>query len=115
MVKLITATIIQMVTFGAFYYLDAWATVEPWPRVRNFVLPAALFYGPAAIILWLTYRTIYEHFHRDFWIGNLFSSALLATIHIIASYFGSKQMPTKNQMIALALSLCAAIISGIEI
>ncbi len=114
MTKLLVALVVQGVIFGIFFYIDALQTVRPaWRDVLSLGLNplAILFYGLTPIPVWWSYRVVYAFVGERFWLASLLEGLFLRIVYIVASYFGSGQVPTRGEAIALLLGTVAVIVA----
>lgn len=114
MTKLLGALIVQGVIFGIFFYIDAQQTIRPtWRAVLSLGLNPliVLFYGLAPIPIWWSYRVVYAFVGERFWLASLMQGLFIRVIYIVASYFGSGQIPTRAEAIALLLGIVSVVIA----
>jgi hypothetical protein len=115
MQKLILPLLTQVALFGIYFFLDARQMIAPeWKSVLKLGLNPLmiLFYGLSVIPIWWSYRQFYAFFDNHFWITSLVQGLVLQTTYVIASYLGSRQVPTFREAIALGLMFVGILIAG---
>ncbi len=115
MPKVILAIVVQIVFFGIFFYIDARQTTAPdWASVVKFGLhPLALLYFAFSVFpIWWSYRTMYEFYGGRFWAAAMLQGLIVQVTYVLASYLGSKQMPSLREGIAIGLVLLSVIVAG---
>ncbi len=115
MPKLILAVLVQVICFGIYFYIDARQTTAPsWASVVKFGLhPLALLYFAFSVFpVWWSYRTFYAYFDQRFWAAAMLQGLVIQVTYVLASYFGSRQIPTLREAIAIGLIFLSVIIAG---
>jgi hypothetical protein len=115
MQKLILPVLLQIAVFGIYFYIDARQIIAPnWTTVLKFGLnPLTLaFFALSPIPVWWSYRVLYAYFDNGFWMASLVQGFVLQTTYVFASYFGSKQMPTPREAVALGLVFLSILVAG---
>ncbi len=115
MPKVILAIVVQIVFFGIFFYIDARQTTAPdWASVLKFGLhPLALLYFAFSVFpIWWSYRTMYEFYGGKFWAAAMLQGLIVQVTYVLASYLGSKQMPSLREGIAIGLVFLSVIVAG---
>ena len=115
MSKLILAIGAQLVLFGIFFYIDARQTTAPdWASVVRFGMhPLALFYFAFSVFpMWWSYRAMYEYYEQRFWAAAMLQGFIVQVTYVLASYLGSKQVPTLREGIAIGLVFLSVVVAG---
>jgi hypothetical protein len=115
MIKLVLAIFIQIIAFGIYFYIDARQTTAPdWASVVRFGLhPLALLYFAFSVFpVWWSYRAMYEFYGQRFWAAALLQGLVIQVTYVLASYLGSKQVPSVREGIALGLVVLSVIVAG---
>ena len=115
MTKLVPAVIIQIIAFGIYFYIDARQTTAPdWSSVVRFGLhPFALLYFAFSVFpVWWSYRTMYEFYNQRFWAAAMLQGLVIQATYVLASYLGSRQVPSLREGIAIALVFLSVIVAG---
>ncbi len=115
MFKLIPAILVQVVAFGIYFYIDARQTTAPnWSSVVRFGLhPLVLLYFAFSVFpVWWSYRTMYEFYGQRFWAAALLQGLVIQVTYVLASYLGSRQVPSVREAIALGLVFLSVIVAG---
>ena len=115
MPKLILAIAVQVICFGIYFYVDARQTTAPdWATVVRFGLhPLTLIYFAFSVFpVWWSYRALYEFFDQRFWAAAMLQGFVIQLTYVLASYFGSKQVPTVREGIAIGLVFLSVIVAG---
>lgn len=115
MIKLVLAIFIQIIAFGIYFYIDARQTTAPdWASVVRFGLhPLALLYFAFSVFpVWWSYRAMYEFYEQRFWAAALLQGLVIQVTYVLASYLGSKQVPSVREGIALGLVVLSVIVAG---
>jgi hypothetical protein len=115
MPKLILAILIQIIAFGIYFYVDARQTTAPdWASVVRFGLhPLALLYFAFSVFpVWWSYRVMYEFYDQRFWAAAMLQGFVIQLTYVLASYFGSGQMPNLREGIAIALVFLSVLVAG---
>ncbi len=115
MSKLVLAICVQLVIFGIFFYIDARQTTAPdWASVVRFGLhPLALLYFAFSVFpMWWSYRAMYEYYEQRFWAAAMLQGFIVQVTYVLASYLGSKQVPTLREGIAIGLVFLSVVVAG---
>ncbi len=115
MPKLFLAVFTQVLLFGIFFYIDARQTTAPsWASVLKFGLnPLALLYFAFSVFpLWWSYRTMYAFYDQRFWAAAMLQGFIVQATYVLASYLGSKQIPTLREGIAIGLVFASVLVAG---
>src|SRR5512139_823445 len=115
MLKLVLAIFIQIIAFGIYFYIDARQTTAPdWSSVVRFGLhPLALFYFAFSVFpVWWSYRAMYEFYGQRFWAAALLQGLVIQVTYVLASYLGSKQVPSVREGIAIGLVFLSVLVAG---
>ena len=115
MTKLILAILLQIVVFGIYFYIDARQTTAPdWATVVRFGLhPLALLYFAFSVFpIWWSYRALYEFYEQRFWAAAMLQGFIIQTTYVLASYAGSRQIPTLREGIAIGLVFLSVLVAG---
>ncbi len=114
-VKLILPVLIQVVIFGIYFYIDARQTTAPdWASVVRFGLnPLTLVYFAFSVFpIWWSYRTLYEYYGQRFWAAAMLQGFVIQCTYVLASYLGSKQVPTVREGFAIGLVFLSVLVAG---
>jgi hypothetical protein len=115
MAKLIPAILVQVIAFGIYFYIDARQTTAPnWASVVRFGLhPLALLYFAFSVFpIWWSYRTMYEFYGQRFWAAAMLQGFIIQVTYVLASYIGSKQVPSLREGIAIGLVFLSVLVAG---
>ena len=115
MTKLILPILVQIVFFGIFFYIDARQTTAPdWASVLKFGLnPLILLYFAFSVFpIWWSYRALYEFYNQRFWAAAMLQGFIIQATYVLASYIGSKQIPTLREGIAIGLVFLSVLVAG---
>ncbi len=115
MPKLLLAISTQVLLFGIFFYIDARQTTAPnWASVLKFGLnPLALLYFAFSVFpLWWSYRALYAFYDQRFWAAAMLQGFIVQVTYVLASYLGSRQIPTLKEGIAIGLVFLSVIVAG---
>lgn len=115
MPKLILAICAQLVLFGIFFYIDARQTTAPdWASVVRFGMhPLALLYFAFSVFpMWWSYRVMYEYYEQRFWAAAMLQGFIVQATYVLASYLGSKQIPSLREGIAIGLVFLSVVVAG---
>jgi hypothetical protein len=115
MLKLILAIFVQIIAFGIYFYIDARQTTAPdWASVVRFGLnPFALLYFAFSVFpVWWSYRAMYEFYEQRFWAASMLQGFIIQVTYVLASYFGSRQMPNLRESIAIGLVFISVLVAG---
>lgn len=115
MLKLILAVLVQVIIFGVYFYIDARQTTAPdWASVVRFGLnPIALFYFAFSVFpVWWSYRTLYEFYDQRFWAAAMLQGFVIQFTYVLASYLGSRQVPTLREGVAIGLVFLSVLVAG---
>jgi len=115
MSKVILAVFVQIILFGIFFYIDARQTTAPdWASVVKFGLhPLALLYFAFSVFpIWWSYRALYEFFDQRFWAAAMLQGLVIQITYVLASYLGSKQIPSLREGIAIGLVFLSVLVAG---
>lgn len=113
--KLIPAILVQVIAFGIFFYVDARQTTAPdWASVVRFGLrPLLLLYFAFSVFpIWWSYRTMYEFYGQRFWAAAMLQGLIIQATYVLASYAGSKQVPSLREGIAIGLVFLSVLVAG---
>jgi hypothetical protein len=113
--KLILPILIQVVIFGIYFYIDARQTTAPdWASVVRFGLnPLTLCYFAFSVFpIWWSYRTVYEFYGQRFWAAAMLQGFVIQFTYVLASYLGSRQIPTFREGAAIALVFLSVLVAG---
>jgi hypothetical protein len=113
--KLIAAILVQVIAFGIFFYIDARQTTAPdWASVVRFGLhPLALLYFAFSVFpVWWSYRTMYEFYEQRFWAAAMLQGFVIQVTYVLASYIGSRQMPSLRESIAIGLVFLSVLVAS---
>jgi hypothetical protein len=114
-INLYAAIAIQLVVFNIMFYIDAKNTVEPlWKNVLHFGLnPLVLaFFALTPLLLWWTYRVIYQYVDEQFWYASLIHALIFQVAFVGSSYLATRQVPSTRNWLSLALNLVAVFVSA---
>lgn len=115
MTKVILAILVQFVCFGIYFYIDARQTTAPdWASVLKFGLRPfpLLFFAFSVFPVWWSYRAMYEFFEQRFWAAAMLQGLVIQITYALASYLGSRQVPTLREAVALGLVFLSVIVAG---
>ena len=115
MLKLILPVLIQVIIFGIYFYIDARQTTAPdWASVVRFGLhPLALFYFAFSVFpVWWSYRAFYDFYGQRFWAAAMLQGFVIQCTYVLASYLGSRQMPTLREGAAIVLVFLSVLVAG---
>ena len=115
MVKLILPVLIQVIVFGIYFYIDARQTTAPdWASVVRFGLnPLILLYFAFSVIpVWWSYRAWYEFYGQRFWAAAMLQGFVIQFTYVLASYLGSRQIPTLREGFAIGLVFLSVLVAG---
>ncbi len=113
--KLILPVLIQIVVFGIYFYIDARQTTAPdWGSVVRFGLnPLTLVYFAFSVFpVWWSYRTLYEFYGQRFWAAAMLQGFVIQCTYVLASYLGSRQVPTVREGVAIGLVFLSVLVAG---
>lgn len=115
MLKLVLAISTQLVLFSVFFYIDARQTTAPdWASVVRFGMhPLALLYFAFSVFpMWWSYRVMYEFYEQRFWAAAMLQGFIVQATYVLASYLGSKQIPSLREGIAIGLVFLSVLVAG---
>ncbi|NWG06812.1 MAG: hypothetical protein HXY35_09025 [Chloroflexi bacterium] len=115
MFRLTLAILFQIVIFGIYFYIDARQTTAPdWASVVRFGLhPLALLYFAFSVFpIWWSYRILYEFYEQRFWAAAMLQGFVIQATYVLASYLGSRQIPTLREGVAIGLVFLSVIVAG---
>ena len=115
MSKLVLAICVQLVIFGIFFYIDARQTTAPdWASVVRFGMhPLALLYFAFSVFpLWWSYRAMYDFYDQRFWGAAMLQGFIVQATYVLASYLGSKQIPSLREGFAIGLVFLSVLVAG---
>lgn len=115
MTKLMPAILVQVIAFGIYFYIDARQTTVPdWASVVRFGLrPLVLLYFAFSVFpVWWSYRTMYEFYGQRFWAAAMLQGFVIQVTYVLASYIGSKQVPSPREGIAIGLVFLSVVVAG---
>ena len=115
MSRLILPILLQVIFFGIYFYIDARQTTAPdWASVVRFGLnPFVLIYlALSAFPIWWSYRAMYAFFDGRFWGAALLQGMVIQVTYVLASYLGSKQVPSLREGLALGLVFLSVLVAG---
>jgi hypothetical protein len=113
--RLLLPIFVQIIVFGIYFYIDARQTTAPdWSSVVHFGLnPFVLIYFAfSAFPVWWSYRAMYEFYGQRFWAAAMLQGFVIQATYVLASYFGSKQMPNLREGIAIGLVFLSVLVAG---
>ena len=106
---------VQLVIFIIMFYIDAQNTVDPlWKNVFRFGLNplVLLFYALTPLVLWWTYRIIYQFADEQFWYAGIIHSLIFQFAYIGSSYLATRQVLSPRNWVSLALGFIAVLVSA---
>jgi hypothetical protein len=115
MLKLVFAIIVQVMIFGIYFYIDARQTTAPdWNSVLRFGMrPVVLFYFAFSVFpIWWSYRALYEFYNQSFWAAAMLQGFVIQSTYVLASYLGSRQVPTLREGVAIGLVFVSVLVAG---
>jgi hypothetical protein len=115
MIKLILPILVQVLIFGIYFYIDARQTTAPdWASVVRFGMnPLALFYFAFSVFpIWWSYRSLYQFFDQRFWAAAMLQGFVIQFTYVLASYLGSRQVPTAREAVAIGLVFLSVLVAG---
>lgn len=115
MLRLIPAILIQVIGFGIYFYIDArQTTARDWASVVRFGLhPFALLYFAFSVFpIWWSYRALYEFYGQRFWAAAMLQGFIIQVTYVMASYIGSRQVPSLREGIAIGLVFLSVLVAG---
>ncbi|MFZ5855228.1 MAG: hypothetical protein ACOYZ6_00205 [Chloroflexota bacterium] len=115
MLKLPLAILVQIIAFGIYFYIDARQTTAPdWASVVKFGLnPLALLYFAFSVFpVWWSYRTMYEFYGQRFWAAAMLQGLVIQFTYVLASYLGSRQVPSLREGVAIGLVFLSVLVAG---
>jgi hypothetical protein len=115
MIKLFLPIFVQIIAFGIYFYIDARQTTVPdWFSVVRFGLHplALLFFAFSVFPVWWSYRAMYEFFGQRFWAAAMLQVFVIQVTYVLASYFGSRQVPNLREAIAIGLVFLSVLVAG---
>ena len=115
MVKLILPVLIQVIVFGIYFYIDARQTTAPdWSSVVRFGFnPLILLYFAFSVFpVWWSYRALYEFYGQRFWAAAMLQGFVIQFTYVLASYLGSRQIPTLREGFAIGLVFLSVLVAG---
>jgi hypothetical protein len=115
MLKLPLAILVQIIAFGIYFYIDARQTTAPdWASVVKFGLnPLALLYFAFSVFpVWWSYRAMYEYYGGRFWAAAMLQGLVIQLTYVLASYLGSRQIPSLREGIAIGLVFLSVLVAG---
>ena len=115
MTTLALAIGIQLVIFSIYFYVDARQTTAPdWSSVLRFGLhPLVLLYFAFSVFpIWWSYRAMYEFYGQRFWAAAMLQGLVIQTTYVLASYLGSRQVPSLRESIAIGLVFLSVLVAG---
>ncbi|WKZ49962.1 MAG: hypothetical protein QY329_10920 [Anaerolineales bacterium] len=113
--NLIAAIGAQIVFFGIYFYIDARQTTAPnWASVVKFGLnPLTLLYFAFSVFpVWWSYRAMYAFYNQRFWAAAMLQGFIVQFTYVLASYFGSKQIPSLREGLAIGLVFLSVLVAG---
>lgn len=115
MLKLMLAILVQIIAFGIYFYIDARQTTAPdWATVVKFGLhPLALLYFAFSVFpVWWSYRAMYEFYEQRFWAAAMLQGFVIQLTYVLASYLGSRQVPSLREGVAIGLVFLSVLVAG---
>lgn len=115
MLQLVFPIFVQIIIFGIYFYIDARQTTAPdWASVMRFGMnPFALLYFAFSVFpVWWSYRAMYAYFDQRFWAAAMLQGFVIQFTYVLASYLGSKQVPTLREGIAIGLVFLSVVVAG---
>lgn len=115
MPKLILAICTQLILFGIFFYIDARQTTAPdWASVVRFGMnPLSLLYFAFSVFpMWWSYRVMYEFYEQRFWAAAMLQGFIVQATYVLASYLGSRQVPSLREGLAIGLVFLSVLVAG---
>ena len=115
MFKLVLAIFVQIIAFGIYFYIDARQTTAlDWAGVVKFGLHplTLLFFAFSVFPVWWSYRTMYEFYGQRFWAAAMLQGFIIQATYVLASYAGSKQIPSLREGLAIGLVFLSVIVAG---
>lgn len=115
MLKLMLAILVQIIAFGIYFYIDARQTTAPdWATVVKFGLhPLALLYFAFSVFpVWWSYRAMYEFYDQRFWAAAMLQGFVIQLTYVLASYLGSRQVPSLREGVAIGLVFLSVLVAG---
>lgn len=115
MFKLLLPILVQVMIFGIYFYIDArQTTAQDWSSVVRFGLnPLVLAYFAFSVFpIWWSYRAMYAFFEGRFWAAALLQGFIIQSTYVLASYIGSRQVPTLREGLALSLVFLSVLVAG---
>ncbi len=113
--SLYIAIAVQLVLFIVMFYIDAKNTVEPlWKSVFRFGINplVLLFYALTPLVLWWTYRVIYQFTDEQFWYATIIHSLIFQIAYIGSGYMATRQVPSPRNWVSLGLGFVAVLVSA---
>ena len=115
MIKLILPVLIQVTIFCIYFYIDARQTTAPdWASVVRFgMYPLTLLYFAFSVFpIWWSYRMLYEFYGQRFWAAAMLQGFVIQSTYVLASYLGSRQVPTLREGFAIGLVFLSVVVAG---
>ena len=115
MPKLLLAILVQIIIFGIYFYVDARQTTAPdWASVVKFGLnPLVLAYFAFSVFpIWWSYRTLYSFYDQRFWAAAMLQGLIIQSTYVLASYIGSRQVPSLREGIAIGLVFLSVLVAS---
>jgi len=113
--KPILPVLTQILIFGIYFYVDARQTTAPdWASVLRFGMrPLVLiFFAFSVFPIWWSYRTLYEFYGQRFWAAAMLQGFVIQFTYVLASYLGSRQVPTLREGVAIGLVFLSVLVAG---
>jgi hypothetical protein len=115
MLKILIPVFMQILIFGIYFYIDARQTTAPdWPSVVRFGLNpiTLLFFAFSVFPVWWSYRAMYAFFDQRFWAAAMLQGFIIQLTYVLASYLGSRQVPTLREGVAISLVFLSVLVAG---
>jgi hypothetical protein len=113
--NLVLPVLVQIVFFSIFFYIDArQTTASDWASVVHFGMnPLVLLYFAFSVFpIWWSYRALYAFYDQRFWAAAMLQGFVIQCTYVLASYLGSKQVPTVREGLAIGLVFLSVLVAG---
>jgi len=117
MLILILAIIVHALGSGAFFYIEAIQMQQPTFRdvIRYGTKPLVLaILVVVPFIIYWSGRVFYRYSDHRFWQAILICEVIASLTLLVCGYLGSKQLPTKYEIIGLVLVIIAMFVSRLK-
>ncbi len=75
--------------------------------------PLTLFYFAFSVFpIWWSYRALYAFYDQRFWAAAMLQGFVIQFTYVLASYLGSKQVPSMREGIAIGLVFLSVLVAG---